>query len=334
VASANLEELAELGAQTIAEEFYSQYAAVYLYQAWRKSRDEPAASRLDAFIDRSLSTGDRRKVSLAWTLQGLRAAAEGNYDLAIEHYVEANEIDQQNVGALLNWAEALTKQGKRDDAIEKYKMIVADHPRFADAYVGWGNLLARRPDDRPSAIEMYRKAIELKPGDSTPYNNWGYVLDSLGKYDEAIQRYQKGRELNPRDALVYLNWGYALFKKNDIAGAIQKTHKAIDLDPKEARAYSNLCFLLNIKKEFKAAVEQCTKAVERDPKNADAYFNWGNALRGLDDQSGAVDKYRKVVELDHKYKAAYDGAAAALKSLGKNAEAEAMVQAARNAGAI
>ena len=46
-------------------------------------------------------------------------------------------------------------------------------------------------------IASYDKALQLKPDDDVAWNNRGYALGNLGRWDEAIASYDKALQLKP-----------------------------------------------------------------------------------------------------------------------------------------
>jgi tetratricopeptide (TPR) repeat protein len=145
--------------------------------------------------------------------QNGRAAMDAkNYDGAIENFKKASEMEGGNQFVI--WA------------------------NLADAY---GNAAKEKPTDagtlRTSAIEAYKKAIELKPDDPSLYNNYALVLGYQKQIPEAQAALEKAAQLDPPGAgRYYYNLGAVLVNtgQNDPAGVAFK--KAIDADPNYADA--------------------------------------------------------------------------------------------------
>ncbi len=64
-----------------------------------------------------------------------------------------------------------------------------------------------RKGEIETALQYYRKAQELDPGDKNINYNIGYILGKLHKYDEAIAEYKKAIKGAPEDREVYYNLG-------------------------------------------------------------------------------------------------------------------------------
>ena len=100
--------------------------------------------------------------------------------------------------------------------------------------------------DNKKAEQFYKKAIKADAGSST-YNNYGSLLNELGKYDDAIKNLTIALE-DPRyrnQSLVFVNLGDAYVGKSNLEEAVKAYRKAKLLSPnwtypelREAAAYT------------------------------------------------------------------------------------------------
>ena len=91
------------------------------------------------------------------------------------------------------------------------------------------------PGDR-----RFRRALELKPGLASTYNNLGMALRAQGRLDEAIAAYRRAVELKADDADLHSNLGIALQETGRIDEAIAAYRRAIELKGDYAVAHNNL----------------------------------------------------------------------------------------------
>ncbi len=148
------------------------------------------------------------------------------------------------------------------------------------------------------ALNLYTKAIELKPNYKDAYNNRGSAKDSLGEYEQAIKDYTKAIELDPSYAFVYNNRGFARIYLEDYAGALRDLNKAIRLNPKEADYY-DLRGSINVKNgELEKAISDYDKAISLDKNFATAYFNRGVAKKKLKKDKEAEKDFKEAVNLN------------------------------------
>jgi tetratricopeptide (TPR) repeat protein len=152
----------------------------------------------------------------------------------------------------------LDEAGKHTEAIEKYKAALEKDPEQANIMGSMAESY-REMEKYDDALEVYRKAIALKPDDPTLYTNMGVVLDKLGKTAESQEA-----SLNPGgSAESYFNLGATLVNSGRTAEAIEPFKQAIAADPNFADAYYELGMCLSGKQETMGeAVKYLKKYIE------------------------------------------------------------------------
>ncbi|HCS88081.1 MAG TPA: hypothetical protein DIW30_06725 [Bacteroidales bacterium] len=80
--------------------------------------------------------------------------------------------------------------------------------------------------DNAEKIRIYKKAIELYPGDYRAYNNLGLVQFAQGDVADARRNYAKALEIEPNNADINYNAGIAAMAENDLAKAEEFLGKA------------------------------------------------------------------------------------------------------------
>ena len=88
-------------------------------------------------------------------------------------------------------------------------------------------------------------ALAIKPEFADAQANWGNVLFTQGRFDDAASHYAIAASLDPSRAGVHFNWGLALMKQGDLQGAIAHYQQALELDPDLADARSALAEALD-----------------------------------------------------------------------------------------
>ena len=147
-------------------------------------------------IRRGPEARQKRREAAIHNNRGLVYRDEGNYDLAIESFTKALELNPDFAKAYTNRAVTYQCKGLFDRAI-------ADHTQ----------------------------AIELKPDLAEVYVNRGAAYGERGDYDRAIADHTKAIELNPNLPEAYNNRGVACYKKSDYSRAIEDYTQAIQLKP-------------------------------------------------------------------------------------------------------
>jgi TolB-like protein len=98
----------------------------------------------------------------------------------------------------------LRKQ-KFEEAEAAFKRAIELNPNYAPSYQWYGEWLGeayrRGESDRlEEALELSRKAIALDPKSAIITNDYGEVLQSGGRYEEALTQFEKSVELEPEFA--------------------------------------------------------------------------------------------------------------------------------------
>ena len=167
--------------------------------------------------------------------------AHGLLTAAIEECLRVIEMAPQYLDVHLMLGEIYVKQGKTEQAITKYAILI-------DTY-----LVNGRVDD---AIATYRRILELEPNNLTYRVRLINLLAShgrteelmrermtaaesylrLGYADKAIQEYEQALQENPNHVPMRLNYALALMKAGRAAQAIGEYQRVLQLDPRNATA--------------------------------------------------------------------------------------------------
>ncbi len=81
------------------------------------------------------------------------------------------------------------------------------------------------------AIEIYKKVLELNPGDADTYNDLGLAYQYTKRVDLAVEALSKGIEANPSFQRIRLSLGFVLMMADKKEEAKIELRKAADLDP-------------------------------------------------------------------------------------------------------
>lgn len=168
---------------------------------------------------------------------------------------------------------------------------------------------------------MFRKAVQLQPGDAMRHFELGNALVGVGQLDEAVKCYEQAIRLKPGYAEAYHNLGSARVRRGQFEEAAGLYQKAIELAPGFGEAYNNLAGIFMTRGQFAEAVELYQRAIEVKPDYAEAFNNLGSAYLGLDRLDDAIGAYRKAIQLQPDFAQAYDNLSAALKDAGEIEEA-------------
>jgi len=126
------------------------------------------------------------------TNMGFALSQLGRYEEALGHFEAARGQKGSpavNATLLHDWANALEKLGRLEEAEAKYAEAASADPSRAGVFVNWGNVLVRlgRLDE---AAARYAQAVENDPESAVGWFNRGYTLERMGKAEAALGCYR------------------------------------------------------------------------------------------------------------------------------------------------
>lgn len=174
---------------------------------------------------------------------------------------EINRLIQQEI--------ALEDKGDLAGAIEinrKIAQLQPDNPRPLNAIAG----LYGKMQNFEAEIAWAQKAIAVDPRFALAYINYGNALASSGKVEEAKAAFNKATELNPRDPVAVYSLGIVAEQEKKFDDAMSFYKKSVELDPKFENGYFNLAALYANLKRYDEAIANLRKVLEINPRADDA----------------------------------------------------------------
>ena len=225
---------------------------------------------------------------------------------------------------------ALHGQGRVREAEKLYESILRNDSRHFDSifYLGLIRLQQNRFADAEvlfrRAVKIIKKSADAQRltlnRDAAAYNNLGYALERLGRYQEATMHYKKALSINPRNPEAQNNLGNALQSLDRSEEAIEHYEQALALRP-DAAAHNNMASALAARNRHEEAIAHCEKALALEPNSAVSHMNLANSLRVIDRPQDALMHYQKAIAINSVNVDAYARAGSILFYLGRAQEA-------------
>lgn len=200
-------------------------------------------------------------------------------------------------------------------AIESYKRAIEIEPNFSYLYF---NMASAQFDsgDLDAAIKSYRKAIAIEPTYTEAYSDLGLALQGKELWHEAIDCFNHALTLNPYYADAHSNKGYAMQAIGNLEAAKTSCKKALDINPDLSAAHYNLGSVLHQQGELTEALSSYRRVCEIDPNLTSAFVNCGRILQELGDLNGAIGTFNTALSIDPSFADAHFSLATAFHDNG------------------
>lgn len=174
-----------------------------------------------------MTTGDIS--SNDWCDKGERLIKQGNFEIAIQYFDKALEINPRLARAWNNRAGVLGLLGRYEESIKCCDKALELNPKFAEAWHNKGSDMAivGRYEE---AIECYDKTLEIQPKYAEAWFNKGLAFEELAKKTEDPMKTKHPSAIN-----TYIKY----------RNAIECYERALDIDPKHEGARKNREYLLD-----------------------------------------------------------------------------------------
>ena len=213
------------------------------------------------------------------------------------------------------------KEGKLDDAMAYYELLVKRLPQAATAH----NLLARcylragRPDD---AFKEFAESFRLDPRSADALIEMADICLKAGKNAEAIAHYRAATTIEPNDSRTFAKLGHALVQANQADDAARAFEQAIALHTRLPEVFADLGSIRSQQGRADEAIAHLQHALSIKPDMPLAHFNLGTAYVTSNRLPQAIEEFRAAIRLDPRDGGALNGLAVALIQSGRVDEAK------------
>jgi tetratricopeptide (TPR) repeat protein len=189
----------------------------------------------------------------------------------------AQEDIPEAARALLEEAQVAQNAGRDDEAIAKYRDVLARVPSATTAYVSLGALLYKHGDNA-KALDVFANGLTYAPANRALLGNAATVALQLGKAKEALAYADRALKIESVDADLHALRGSilrALDRSKDAVAELQLAMKQAPGEAKHPFNLGNTLYALGMKDEAIAAYRE---AIVRDKSYLRAWFNLGAVL--------------------------------------------------------
>jgi choline-sulfatase len=219
----------------------------------------------------------------------------------------ADPKDKIQLFNLMTQARETARHDKEsDEGLHALERVVAEDPRVIDAWFMLGNESYRRRQF-VTAIEHFKRALELKPDYDLVVINMANAYRALGRDQEAMVGYRRFMELDPKNAQIRYEAAQILIDGGQLDEARRQLTRALELEPKLAAARNALGVLALRRGDLATAEREIRAAIGEKSDVRLAHYNLALLAEERGDLPRAITEYQAEIDLHpNSYKAAFN----------------------------
>jgi len=312
--------LVQLGHQAVADRYtYLPSIGIFIIVAWGTA--EFLAKRP---LPKALPAISAATILIALSVCTRAQARYWQNSLTL--YERAVTVTKDNYIMHYNYANALLRAGRCDEALTHFKQALKINPQYFDARNGIGRALLKQ-GKTDEAIAHFGEMLRLRPGYYKAHYNLALAMTEKGDYDNAVEHFHKALRVKPDWPEAYYNMATAFYLQGDRDSAAKQLVEALRLKPDYLTARVQLAQTLTEMGETGYAIDHYQKALELQPDNTQVLMNLAWLLAASEDTAvrdpaAAVKFAQKVCELtNYEHIGALDTLAVACAAAGRFTQA-------------
>lgn len=206
------------------------------------------------------------------------------------------KVTENNFIMHSNYALALQKAGRLDEAIFQCQQSLKINPNFVKARNNLGSLFLDQ-GRFAEAAGQFARVLAQDPENARAHNNMGMVLARTGQKDEAIGHFKKAVDSDPLFSHALINLCGACIETGDLKNAFKACQKVIAVKPDSARGYYYLGLIFAKLGRTDQAIGCYRQALAFSPDLADAHTELAIAFAAQDRLLPAIDHFKKAVTI-------------------------------------
>ncbi|MHC4158530.1 MAG: tetratricopeptide repeat protein [Planctomycetota bacterium] len=143
---------------------------------------------------------------------------------------------------------------------------------------------------------LYEHTLAVTEENYIILNNYGYVLSTAGRSDEALVQFKKALRINPRGPMLQKNIGEEYLNLGQYDLVVKHLKKALKLKPDWPDVSNNLGAALKEMGKINQAIDIWKKTLALDPNHPNAHFNLGLALGQQESHDQAIYHFQRALQ--------------------------------------
>jgi len=155
---------------------------------------------------------------------------------------------------------------------------------------------AERAGDSMRAEGLLRRAIEIRPDDTSLHYNLGNHLSRQGRIREAEDSYRRALTLDAGHVATLVNLGILVSQSGGLDEGKKLFEKALEREPAHPGALLGLGNVLASEGRLGSATRFFERALESDPNRPDVHYALARALAARGETAGAIEHFERALE--------------------------------------
>jgi len=219
---------------------------------------------------------------------------------AVSYFEQAIALDPNYALAHAGLAGALGPLGvlgyaPRDEVYSRMRVAattaVTLDPSLPEAHVALGALFAHYDWNWSEGEKEFQRALELNPNLPWAHLWYGYMLQRLGRLEDALRHGQRAQELDPITPANLALVGNTLLLMGKEERALIQFRKLLELDGTSWQAHAGIARVCELRGEYEKAVAEYRLQVRYSQDNPTAKAALGYALA----RAGATSAAKKIL---------------------------------------
>lgn len=186
------------------------------------------------------------------------------------------------------------------------------------------------PQQPQAALNIFDKAIDLKPQSSLAWSGKGDALSLLERYPQALKAYAKASELNSNNAENWKKQGNIWYRLEKYPNAIAAYDRALELEQKDGEIYNRRGQALYQLQQYQEALAMQESALEIDRLEAQYLGDRAANLLKLGQYYDALSSFNRVQAIEPNSLQLWQDKFLVLEALKRPQEAERVFREANN----
>lgn len=280
---------------------FSSQPTSFVTNAEHKNIMPPLSIRPTSASSVSLS----QKTIQQWVDEGAVHYKAGQYEEALTCLEQALILDTKSAQNNYLKGMVLLQLGRLWEAMAAFDEAIELRPKFAEAYIGKGDIYYAHFGNKKEALECYQDAIRVAPKLALGYYKMGIVLEDETRDAEAIEAYNTALRFEPRNLEIYFRKAHLYEQRERFEAALATYSDAIQSVPRSPKPYIKKGELFEQLKRYEEALTIWNQIILLEPASSDAYYRKARLLEKLDRNREALAVWNQIILLEPRTTDAY-----------------------------